>query len=152
MKIFTKLFCIALLSTITVGGMSQNNNKITPRDVLAKCHIAGSNFDYNTIKECVSERYAVYVDELKRKIESPDMKFQKGLIAAAIQTAQYEVVDENISANGKSATLKTKVSVTAQTFTADIVFVKENNCWKIDNVPNAKDIPEQVPILKQFIK
>ena len=150
MKIFIKLFSVALLATIAVNATAQD--KITPRDILAKCYNAGSNFDYAAIKECLSERNIAYVDVLKQKFESPDMKFQKGLAIAALQTSQYEIIEENISANGKAATLKTKFSVMGQTLTADIDFIKENNSWKIDNVPNAKDIPNQIPLLKQFIK
>jgi len=152
MKNFTKLFGVILLVMITVNCMAQSNNKTTPRDVLAKCYTACSNFDYETVKECLSERNVAYIDALKQKFESPDMKLQKGLAAAALQTSQYEITEESISDNGKAATLKTKVSVMGQTFTADVNFIKENNIWKIDNVPNAKDIPNQIPMLKQFIK
>jgi hypothetical protein len=147
-----KLFNIVLLVTIAFNGTAQDKSKITPRDILAKCYNASANFDYDAVKECLSARNIAHVDAIKQKIESSDMKLQKGLIAAALQTSQYDIVEENVSANGKTATLKTKISVMGQILTADVVFVTENNTWKIDNVPNAKDIPNQVPILKQFIK
>lgn len=150
MKTFKNFFCVALLAIIAINSTAQDN--ATPRDILAKCHNAGSSFNYSIIKECLSARNAAYVDQIKQKFESPDMKLQKGLISAALQTAQYDIVEEKISENGKSATLKTKVSVMGQSFTADVILIKENNVWKIDNVPNAKDIPSQIPMLQNLLK
>ena len=152
MKIFAKLFNLILLTMTIVGSMAQSNNKNTPQDILARCYNASSNFDYDAVKECLSVRNIVYVDQIKQKLESPDMKLQKGLIAAAIQTSQYDIIEETVSTNEKSATLKVKISLMGQTITADIILIKEDKNWKIDNIPNAKDIPNQVPILKQFIK
>ncbi|MDR3285941.1 MAG: hypothetical protein LBT27_00685 [Prevotellaceae bacterium] len=147
MKNFKKLFTFLLSASLVFHCAAQ-----TPRDVLAKCYSASSNFKYDEIKECLSLRIVAYVDVLKQKFENPEMKFQRDLIAAAIQTAQYDIIEENISDNGKTATLKTKVSFMNQSFTTDVVFVTENKIWKIDNVPNAKDIPNQIPMLQMFIK
>jgi hypothetical protein len=128
------------------------NTKMTPGDVLNKCYSACSNFNYDAVKECITQRNIVYVDMIKQKFENPEKKFQKDIIAATIQTAKYDILEETVSANGNTATLKTKVSVLEQTFTADIVLVVENNKWKIDDIPNVRDIPNQVPMLKMFIK
>ncbi|MDR1985170.1 MAG: hypothetical protein LBQ28_10185 [Prevotellaceae bacterium] len=153
MKSFKKLLIFMLFAMIVFHCAAQDDkSQMTPREVLAKCYSASSDFNYDAVKECFSQRNVAYVDVVKQKIEDPKMKFQKGLISAAIQTAQYDILEENISDSGKSATLKTKVSVMDQTFTADVVFIVENNKWKIDNVPNAKDIPNQIPILQLFIK
>ncbi|MDR2292691.1 MAG: hypothetical protein LBE11_04360 [Prevotellaceae bacterium] len=153
MKNFRKLLVFSSLAIIAFHCFSQTaNTKTTPRDILAKCYSACSNFNYDAIKECITQRNAVYVDMIKQKFENPDKKFQKDLIAAAIQTAKYDILEEKISATGKMATLKTKVSVLEQTFTTDVVLIVENNKWKIDDLPNVKDIPSQIPMLQMFIK
>jgi hypothetical protein len=153
MKKFRKLSVFIAFATIAFHGFSQTaNTETTPRDVLAKCYAACSNFNYDAIKECITQRNLVYVDMIKQKFENPEKKFQKDIIAAAIQTAKYDILEENISAGGKMATLKTKVSLFEQTFTTDIVLIVENGKWKIDDAPNVKDIPGQIPMLQMFIK
>jgi hypothetical protein len=129
-----------------------DKSKTNPRDVLAQCYSACSNLNYDAIKECISQRNIVYVDMVKQKFENSEMKFQKNLVAATIQTAKYDILEETVSENGKTVTLKTKVSLLDQTFTADVLFIIENNAWKIDDVPNARDIPNQIPALQMFIK
>jgi hypothetical protein len=153
MKNFKKLSVFILFAMIAFHCLSQTaGTKITPREILAKCWSACSNFNYGVAKECITQRNYVYVDMIKQQFENPKNKFQKDIIAATIQTAKYDILEETVSENGNTAKLKTKVSVLEQTFTADIVLIVENNKWKIDDVPNAEDIPNQVPILKMFIK
>jgi hypothetical protein len=153
MKSFKKLFVFILCATTVFHCISQTGkSKMTPRDILSECYSACSNFNYDAIKECLSQRNIAYVDVVKQKFENPEMKLQKNLVVATIQTAKYDIIEENISENGQTATLKVKVAIFEQTFTADIAFVIENNKWKIDDVPNAHDIPNQVPMLQAFIK
>ncbi|MDR2126056.1 MAG: hypothetical protein LBP63_04435 [Prevotellaceae bacterium] len=153
MKKIKKLLVFTLFAITVFHCMAQaGKTGITPREVLAKCQQACSTFNYDDIKECISQRNLVYVDLIKKKLENPDRKFQKDLIATTIQTAKYDILEENISVGGKTARLKAKVSVLEQTFTADIAFVVENGRWKIDDIPNAHDIPNQIPILQMFIK
>ncbi|MDR1199386.1 MAG: DUF4878 domain-containing protein [Prevotellaceae bacterium] len=153
MKNFKKLFALALCAVTAFHCPAQTDkSKATPRDVLAECYSACSNFNYDAIKECLSQRNIAYVDVVKQKFEDSEMKLQKNLVAATMQTAQYDIVEENISKAGQTATLKVKVSLFEQTFTADIAFVIENGKWKIDNVPNARDIPNQIPMLQAFIR
>ncbi|MDR2651556.1 MAG: hypothetical protein LBC68_04480 [Prevotellaceae bacterium] len=153
MRNLKKIFVFILCAIIAFNCLSQTGKaKMSPRDVLAQCHSACSNLNYDAIKECISQRNVVYVDVVKQKFENPEMKFQKNLVAATIQTAKYDILEETVSENGKTATLKTKVSVLDQTFTADVLFILENNSWKIDDVPNARDIPNQIPMLQMFIK
>ncbi|MDR1347854.1 MAG: hypothetical protein LBJ63_05405 [Prevotellaceae bacterium] len=153
MKNFKKLFVLTLCAMTVFHCLSQTDkSKMTPRDVLAECYSACSTFNYDAVKECLSQRNIAYVDVAKQKFENSDMKLQKNLVAATMQTAKYDIMEENISKTEQTATLKVKVSLLEQTFTADIAFVIENGKWKIDNVPNARDIPNQIPLLQAFIK
>jgi len=149
MKSLKNLLFVFLFTMVVLPCNSQTQ---TPKDVLAILKSAASDFNYDEIKKHVSERNVRYIDEAKTKIENPKEKFKKSLVSVALQTLQYDVAEETVSANGKSSTLKTNMSVMSQPFTVDIVFILENNKWKIDNIPNAEDIPNQVPILKSFIK
>jgi hypothetical protein len=153
MKNLKKLFVFTLwVMTVSLCLSQTDKSKMMPRDVMAKCYTACSNLNYDEVKECLSQRNMVYVDVVKQKFETPEMKFQKNIIAAAIQTSKYDITEENISEAEQTARIKVKVSILDQTFTADVVFVVENNQWKIDDVPNARDIPNQIPALQTFIK
>ncbi|MDR1553829.1 MAG: DUF4878 domain-containing protein [Prevotellaceae bacterium] len=110
----------------------------TPSEVAKKVMDATLKFDFNEVKKYVAKDIVPLVEQSIAQTETEEGKQMLEMYKNLVKDVKVEVVSEEIAEDGNTAkvTLKT-TSPTGEVSEDTINLVKEEDGWKVKELPNA---------------
>jgi ABC-type glycerol-3-phosphate transport system substrate-binding protein len=135
MKLLKSLMLVVaagLMLTACGGGSSAS-----PSEVAKKFVEATVNLDFEEVKKYIAKEHFESIDKATKQLESPEAKAYLETYKALAKDVKVEVVSEEISEDGNSATVTLSYAIMGQTQEQKLPLIKEDGAWKINEAASS---------------